>query len=84
MTRWHCCMRLKAEGNSASGHPQHRSCDSFDFFTERYKIVVLPNSELTKGNNKHDADVRTGDGIFKLPITSLFVIRNIECGHSFS
>ena len=53
MTRWHCCSRPKAEGNSASGHPQHRGCDSFDCCTERYEIVVLlPNSELTKGNNK--------------------------------
>ena len=53
MIRWHCCTRLKAKGNSASGQPQHRWCDSFDCFIERYKIVVLlPNSELTKGNNK--------------------------------
>ena len=47
----------EAEGNSASGHPQHRGCDSFDCCTERYEIVVLlPNSELTKGNNKRNAD----------------------------
>ena len=40
-----------------SGHPQHRRCDSFDCCTERYEIVVLlPNSELTKGNNKRGAD----------------------------
>ena len=40
-------------GNRASGHPQHRGCDSFDCCTERYEIVVLfTNSELTKGNNK--------------------------------
>ena len=38
----------KAEGNSASGHPQHRGGDSFDCWTERYEIVVLlPNSEDT-------------------------------------
>ena len=38
----------KAEGNSASGHPQHRGGDSFDCCTERYEIVVLlPNSEDT-------------------------------------
>ena len=38
----------KAEGNRASGHPQHRGGDSFDCCTERYKIVVLlPNSEDT-------------------------------------
>ena len=50
----------EAEGNSASGHPQHRGCDSFDCCTKRYEIVVLlPNSELTKGNNKCDADART-------------------------
>ena len=49
----------EAEGNSVSGHPQHRGCDSFDFSTERYEIVVLlPNSELTKRNNKLDASVR--------------------------
>ena len=38
----------KAEGNSASGHPQHRGGDSIDCCTERYEIVVLlPNSEDT-------------------------------------
>ena len=38
----------EAEGNSASGQPQHRGCDSFDCFTERYEIVLLlPNSELS-------------------------------------
>ena len=56
----HCCPRPEAEGNSASGHSQHRGGDSFDCCTERYEIVVLlPNSKLTKGNNKRDADVRT-------------------------
>ena len=55
----HCCPRLEAEGNSASDHPQHRGGDSFDCCTERYEIVVLlPNSKLTKGNNKRDADLR--------------------------
>ena len=45
--------RPKAKGNSASGHPQHRGCDSLDCCTEKYEIVVsLPNSELTKGNNE--------------------------------
>ena len=44
----HCCPRPKAEGNSASGHPQHRGGDSFDCCTERYEIaVLLPNSEDT-------------------------------------
>ena len=44
----HCCPRLKAEGNSASGHPQHRGGDSFDCCKESYEIVVLlPNSEDT-------------------------------------
>ena len=44
----HCCPRPKVEGNSASGHPQHRGGDSFDCCTERYEIVVLlPNSEDT-------------------------------------
>ena len=66
-----------------SGHPQHRGCDSFDCCTERYEIVVLlPNSELTKGNKKCDADAHTvrlrrktmADGLFKLPITLLFVV----------
>ena len=93
MTRWHCCTRPDAKGNSASCHPQHRGCDSFDCCTERYEIVVLlPNSELTKGNNKGDADAHTvhlqqktmTGGLFKLPITSLFVVRNIKCGYSFS
>ena len=60
---------------------------------ERYEIVVLlPNSELTKGNNKRDADACTvrlrwktmAGGLFKLPITSLFVVRKIKCGYSFS
>ena len=46
----------------ALGHPQHRGCDSFDCFAERYEIVVLlPNSELTKDNNKLDADAGTED-----------------------
>ena len=32
---------------------------SFGCCTERYEIVVLlPNSKLTKGNNKRNADVR--------------------------
>ena len=44
----HCCPRPKAEGNSASSHPQQRGGDSFDCCTERYEIVVLlPNSEDT-------------------------------------
>ena len=56
----HCCPRPKAKGNSAPGHPQHKGGDSYDCCTERYEIVVLlPNSELTKGNNKHDADACT-------------------------
>ena len=60
MTRWHCCLRPKAEGNSASGPPQHRACDSFDCCTERYEIfVLLPNSELTKGNGMRDTNVCT-------------------------
>ena len=67
--------------------------NSFDCCTERYEIdVLLPNSELTKGINKRDADARTvclrrktmACGLFKLPITSLFVVRNIKCGYSFS
>ena len=46
--------------NSASGHSQHRGGDSFDCCTERNEIVVLlPNSKLTKGNNKWDADAHT-------------------------
>ena len=81
----------EAEGNSASGHPQHRGCGSIDCCTERYEIVVLlPNSELTKGNNKPDADAHTvrlgrktmAGGLFKLPITLLFEVRNIKCGYS--
>ena len=93
MTLWHCCMRPKAEGNSSSGHPQPRGCDSFDCCTERYEIVVvLPNSELTKGNKKCDADAHTvrlrrktmADGLFKLLIILLFVVRNIKCGYLFS
>ena len=34
--------------------------ESFDSCTERYKIVdLLPNSELTKGNNMSNADAHT-------------------------
>ena len=49
---------------SPPGHLQYRGDDSFDCCTERYEIVVLlPNSEHTKGNNikynLHDADART-------------------------
>ena len=33
--------------------------------TERYEIVVLlPNSELTKGNNKRDAEVKCKNSAF--------------------
>ena len=36
-----------------------RRGESFDCCTERYEIVVLlPNSKLTKGNNKRNADAR--------------------------
>ena len=56
----HCCLRPEAKGNSASGHLQHQGGDSFDCCTERYEIVVLlPNSKLTKGNNKCNADAHT-------------------------
>ena len=52
----------KGRGQQCISHPQQRGCDSFDCFTERYEIVVLlPNSELTKGKNKRDADARTED-----------------------
>ena len=52
MTRWHCCMMQKA-----SGHPQHRA--QFLLLHRKCEMVVLlPNSELTKGNNKRDADAR--------------------------
>ena len=59
-------------------------CQKLDFFRL--------GPELTKGNNKRDADLRTVRlrrktmtcGLFKLPITSLFVVRNIKCGYSFS
>ena len=30
------------------------------------------------------ADMMHGFGSFKLPITSLFMVRNIKCGYSFS
>ena len=54
-----CCQRPEADCDSASGHSQHRGGESFDCCTERYEIVVLlPNSKLTKGNNKRDADAR--------------------------
>ena len=77
----------EAKGNSASGHPQYPGCDSFDCCTESYEIVVLlPCSKLTKGNNKHDGlqQKTIAGGPFKLPITLLFVVRNIKCGYSFS
>ena len=35
----HCCPRLKPNGNSVSGHSQHRGGDSFDCCTERYEIL---------------------------------------------
>ena len=55
----HCCQRPEADGDSASGHSQHRGGESFDCCTERYEIVVLlPNSKLTKGNKKRDSDAR--------------------------
>ena len=88
LARWHCCPRLKVEGNSTLGHLQPRGYDTFDWCTERYEIVVLfPNSELTKCNNKRDAVARMirlrrktmAGGLFKLEITSLFVVRNIKC-----
>ena len=52
-------------------------------------IVLLPNSEVTKGNKKcnHTVGLRPktmSDRLFKLPITLLFVVRNIKCGYSFS
>ena len=69
----------------------------FDCCTERYEIVVLlPNSEQTKGNNMklRDADAPTvrlrgktfiNNGGYKHDlVTSLFVIRNIKCGYTFS
>ena len=31
----------EGKGNSASGRPQHRGCDSFDCCTQKYEIVVL-------------------------------------------
>ena len=82
----HCCLRPEAEGNSASDHSQHRGGDSFDCCTERYEIVVLlPNSKLTKGKMLICAyGLSWRERLFKLPITSLFVVRNIECGYSFS
>ena len=53
MTGWHCC-------NSALGYSQHLGSDRFDCSTEWYEIVVLlPNSELTKGNNMRFADAHT-------------------------
>ena len=44
----HCCQRQEAEGNSASGHSQHRGGESFDCCTERYEIVVLLPNALDK------------------------------------
>ena len=94
MTLFHCCERPKTEGNSASGQPQHRGCDSFDCCTERYEIVVLlPNSELSLQLVMISAllmPVRFVYGgpwrvrLFNLLITLLFVVRNIKCGYSFS
>ena len=58
----------------------------------QYIVVLLPNSELTKGNNKRDADGRAvcfsgrpwREQLLKLPITLLFVVRNIKYGYLFS
>ena len=63
--------------------------------TERYEIVdLLPNSELGLQMVIISAMLMPVrfiyDGrpwrerLFKLPITSLFVVRNIKCGYSFS
>ena len=53
----------KGRGQQCIGSSKHRVCDRSDCCTERYEIVVkLPNSELTKGNNKRDADAHTWTG----------------------
>ena len=87
MTRWHCCMRLNV----------HRVIHSTEGCTEKYEIhavFLLPNSELTMGSLIISAmlmHVRfvlrwktMAGGLFKLPITSLIVARNIKFGYSFS
>ena len=95
MTQCHCCMRPKANGNSASGQQQHGGCDSFDCCTERYEIVVLlTKSELSLQMVIISVMLMTVwsvydrrpwlERLFKLLITSLFVVRNIKCGYSFS
>ena len=70
------------------GHAQN-TCETS---TQRYEIVVLlPSSELTKGNNKRDVDACTdhlrqktmAGGRFKLPIISMLAVRNIKCWYSF-
>ena len=59
--------------------------------TEKYEIaVLLHSSELTKGSKKSDADANTvrlrrktmADGLSKLPITVLFMVRNIQCWYN--
>ena len=77
----------EAEGNSPLGHPQHRGCDSFDCRTERYEIIVLlPNLQRVIISAKLMRVLFVYNGrpwrerLFKLPVTSLFLARNIKCG----
>ena len=70
--------------NSQNNHPRGAMDDLM--------ALLQAKVELTKGNKKRDADARAvrlrrktmAGRLFKLPITSLFVVRNIKCGYSFS
>ena len=61
MTRWHCCTRPKVEGYV---HPVFKSTKGVVVLTvaqkgKKYLFYVLPNSELTKGNDMCYANART-------------------------
>ena len=74
----------EAEGRGQQCHRVIHSTEGVIFLTEhgteRYEIVVLlSNSDLTKGNNKRAYSSFTtktmAGGLFKLPITSFFVVK---------
>ena len=82
--------KAEGRGHSVSGHPQHRGDTLFDCCTERYEIVVLlPNSDqykITAARRWYQCSftLHVWFSHFKLSITSLFLVRNIKCGPSFS
>ena len=55
-------------------------CDNFDYHMRAAEARTV--RLLTPDNNGYMCEPRPGH--FKLPITSLFVVKNIKCGYSFS